>query len=81
MDDAILIDVRQFITSGNWQKTELNKAYYRISSFKHRGVYLILRLLGAAFNTGRRLVQKIKTEEIEIMCQLKTTRHFLNHAV
>ena len=27
-DDAILTDVRQFITSGNWQKTELNKAYY-----------------------------------------------------
>ena len=27
-DDAIMTDVRQFITSGNWQKTELNKAYY-----------------------------------------------------
>ena len=27
-DDAILTDVRQFIISGNWQKTELNKAYY-----------------------------------------------------
>ena len=27
-DDAILTDVRQFITSGNWQETELNKAYY-----------------------------------------------------
>ena len=28
---------------------------YRISSFKHRGVYLILRFLGAAFIRGRRL--------------------------
>ena len=27
-DDAILTDVKQFITSGNWQNTELNKAYY-----------------------------------------------------
>ena len=27
-DDAILSDVRQFITTGNWQKTEQNKAYY-----------------------------------------------------
>ena len=27
-DDAILTDVRQFITSGNWQITQLNKAYY-----------------------------------------------------
>ena len=31
------------------------KDIYRISSFKHRGVYLILWLLGAAFIRGQRL--------------------------
>ena len=29
--------------------------YHRISSFKRHGVFLILGLLGAAFNRGRRL--------------------------
>ena len=33
---------------------------YRVSSFKHRSVYLILRLLGAAFIRERRLFQKSK---------------------
>ena len=40
-------------------------------SFKHRGVYLILRLLGAVF------ISKIKTEGDEIMCQFKTIRYFV----
>ena len=48
---------------------------YRISSFKRRGVYLIVGLLGAAF------ISKIKMEENEIMCQFKKIRYFLNHAV
>ena len=38
-DDAILTDVRQFITSGNRQKTELNKAYYSCrEQFIYRGI-------------------------------------------
>ena len=48
---------------------------YRIFSFKRRGVYLILELLGAAF------ILKTKIEENEIMCQFKTIRHFLNYEV
>ena len=48
---------------------------YRISSFKRRGVYLLLRLLGAAF------ISKIRIEENEIMCQLKTIRYFLSHVM
>ena len=65
---------------------------YRISSFKRRGVYLILGLLGAAFIRVRPLLEssvfrraafnsKIKIEENEIMCQFKTIRYFLNHVV
>ena len=49
--------------------------HYCISSFKRRRVYLILGILGAAFNS------KTKLEEDEITCQFKTARHFLNHAV
>ena len=48
---------------------------YPISSFKHRGVYLILGLLNAAF------ISKIKTKENKIMCQFKAISYFLNHAV
>ena len=36
------------------------KGEYHISSFKRRGVYLILGLLIAAFIRGRRLFQKAK---------------------
>ena len=38
---------------------------YRISSFKHRGVYLILRFLGAAFIRGRHLFQKSKQKKMK----------------
>ena len=48
---------------------------YRISSFKRRGVYLILGLLGAVF------ISKIKIEKDEIMCPFKTIRYFLNHVM
>ena len=56
-------------------KCFLSLTEYPISSFKRRGVYLILGLLGAAF------MSKTKIEENEIMCQFKTIRYFLNHAV
>ena len=48
---------------------------YHIPSFKRSGVYFILGLLGVAF------ILKIKIEENEIMCQFKTIRYFLKHAV
>ena len=48
---------------------------YCVSSFKRRGVYLILGLLGAAF------ISKVKIQENEIMCQSKTIRYFLHYAV
>ena len=44
---------------------------YRISCFKHRGIYLIMALLCAAF------ISRIKVEENEIMCHFKAIRHFL----
>ena len=59
---------------------------YRISSFKCLGAFLILGLLGVVFIRGdvyERVAfnSKIKVEEIEIICQFKTIRYFLNHAV
>ena len=38
---------------------------YRISSFKRRGIYLVLVLLGAAFIRGRCLFRKPKQKEIK----------------
>ena len=49
---------------------KIGKEVYRVSSFKRRGVYLILKLLGAAF------ISKIKIEENETMYQIKTVRYF-----
>ena len=42
------------------KKNEASVVEYRISSFKFRGVYLILGLLGATFIRGRRLFWKLK---------------------
>ena len=63
------------------------KAGYRISSFKRRGVYSILGLLGAALirgggvYKGAAFILNIKIKEREIACQFKTARYFSNHTV
>ena len=57
-----------------------------MASFKRRGVYLILGLLGAEFIRGSVytmvvFISKNQVEENEIMCQFKTIIYFLNHPV
>ena len=85
-------DVSSFKCKNNFLTRGCNRSfkksiwllYYRISSFKRRGVYLILGLLGLIERCVHKrvsFISKIKIQENEIMCQFKTIRYFLNHVV
>ena len=72
LDSLVLLGVS---FKKSYRGERMAKLSYRISSSNHRSVYLILRLLVAAF------ISNIKIEENEIMYQFKTIRSFVNHAV